>query len=466
MSSPAKVSMGTNLAQIAGRLRGENIEAILARGASGAFVVAAIAQGVALGVQILLARVMGPEQFGIYVYVFTWLNILVLLAVLGLDTTLLRYVASYKVEAAWGALRGILERSDQLTLIASCAVGIIGFVTIWLLRARLGPELSLTFWIGFVILPVFALSTLRQAALRSLKHIILAQLPGSIIRPVLLAVFVGAAYSASYQRVNAPTVMIVNVLATVIALFISVYWLRQKLPQRAKIALPDYRSREWITVALPLLLVNGTFMLLTHADVLLIGALLGTTEAGIYSVASRFATLLLFGLTAASAIAAPMISEFYTQGQLKALQRVVTLTMWAGLGFALPITVAMLIWGRWLLALFGPIFVDAYAVLIILVAVQLVNALTGPTGYVLSMTGHQNQLALILTLSMLISIALSYLLIPILGIVGAAIAVALANSGWNIAGAIFIYRRLSINCSIISLSRIRRMLSPNEVITQ
>ncbi len=57
--------------------------AILARGAIGSFVVKAIGVAVAFGMHILLARLLGATQYGIYVYALTCVNILVVISMLG-----------------------------------------------------------------------------------------------------------------------------------------------------------------------------------------------------------------------------------------------------------------------------------------------------------------------------------------------------------------------------------------------
>ena len=81
--------------------------AILARGAGGAFIADALGRVFAFGLQLLLARLMGVEQYGIFAYVLAWLNILVLVAKLGLDTMLVRFVPIYKIEHRWSLLYGV-----------------------------------------------------------------------------------------------------------------------------------------------------------------------------------------------------------------------------------------------------------------------------------------------------------------------------------------------------------------------
>ena len=71
-----------------------DIRAVLIRGAGSAGLVYAAGAGVVFGLHVLLSRLMGVEHYGVYVYVLSWINILVLFGKMGLDTALLRYVAA------------------------------------------------------------------------------------------------------------------------------------------------------------------------------------------------------------------------------------------------------------------------------------------------------------------------------------------------------------------------------------
>ena len=72
-----------------------DIRSILIRGSTGAAVIYAAGAGLTFGLHVLLSRLMGVEHYGVYVYVLSWLSILVLFGKMGMDTLLLRYVSAY-----------------------------------------------------------------------------------------------------------------------------------------------------------------------------------------------------------------------------------------------------------------------------------------------------------------------------------------------------------------------------------
>src|SRR6516225_2324209 len=51
--------------------------------------------------QLLIARIVGPDTFGIYTYVFAWMVVLAFFSTLGFDVALLRFVPAYRAGRAW-----------------------------------------------------------------------------------------------------------------------------------------------------------------------------------------------------------------------------------------------------------------------------------------------------------------------------------------------------------------------------
>ena len=95
------------------------------------------------------------------------------------------------------------------------------------------------------------------------------------------------------------------------------------------------------------------------------------------------------------------------------------------------------------LSLFGAEFTAASTALLILIAGQLVNAVTGPCNLLLSMTGHQATTARIMAGAVGVNLALNLALIPRFGIEGAAVATMLSTltycsistwAGWRLTG--------------------------------
>ena len=172
---------------------------------------------------------------------------------------------------------------------------------------------------------------------------------------------------------------------------------------------------------------------LVWADTIILGIYRSAREVGVYSVATRLTLLATVVLSALTSAFAPQIADLYRRGnldRLSSLYRVVT--SWI-LRLSLPAFVVLVVFPKPLLRIFGPGFAAGAAVTVILAAGQLFDVATGPTGYMLVMSGRP-----ILTMAnnlcaLVLNIGLNVYLIPRYGIRGAAVAWALSIALINVA---------------------------------
>ncbi|MCH7873028.1 MAG: oligosaccharide flippase family protein, partial [Planctomycetes bacterium] len=250
-----------------------------------------------------------------YVYAFTWISVLALVSKLGLDTGLVRFLPAFTVHESWPQMNGILRQSTRLTLVTSLIVASSTGLAIWLFGAELAPELRYTLWLGCLVLPVLALTQLRQAALRGFKRIPRAEIPDRILRPLVMGAIVVILVTVFERHIGATAVMTAHLAALVGTFLIAHHWMARAVPQPARRATPAYETGKWLKTSLPLVFVSAAHLILSQIDVLMVGSLLGSAETGIYAVAARISSFVIFGLIAINAIAAPMISQLHAAGQ-------------------------------------------------------------------------------------------------------------------------------------------------------
>jgi O-antigen/teichoic acid export membrane protein len=431
------------------KLRGEAHGALLVRGAVGSLTVSLAGTGISFVVQMILARLMGLDHYGIYAYVVSWISVLVIAARFGLDTLLVRLVAAYTVRKEWSALRGLLTAANGLSLLAAGSVALCATAIVYLLRSRFEPELLTTFLIGWLSLPVIALVYLNQGALRALKRVVLAQVPQSVVAPLLLGFAVVSFHQATDKNLESPYVMAMYGSSMLCALLLGLYWLRRSLPGELWQRPSAYRTREWTRTALPLMLMAGISVLLNRTDILMLGAITGTPAAGIYHVVVRLAGLTSFCILAVNAIAAPLISQLYAQDKLAELQRVVRLAAWGIFSFSVPVCIVLIVAGRPLLGLFGERFREGYPALVALALAQVVSSLCGSVGYLLTMTGHQGAAAKALAAAAILNIALNSIMIPPWGLLGAACATAISLAFWKISMLVLVRNYIGIDPTVM-----------------
>lgn len=423
---------------------------MLAKGSLYAFLIQGIGAFLVLLTETVVARLLGVGQFGIYAMASAWIYVLALVASLGFNHALLRFVPTYIAHEDWGGLRGIVRRANLWVIAAATVLGIGGSLLLLALqRCCIAPAVLPAFFIAFMIVPVLALSSLRQAVLRSLGSIAQALAPEWLLRPLIFIALLAGAAAILPAPLQASAALSFNLAATIAAFAMGAFWQHRAISPHLRGCAPVYRDREWLSVAAPLLLIVGLNMISSRIDVIMLGMLSEIEHVGIYSAASRVADVVVFGLVSANAIAAPMIARLHSTGRHEELQKIVQLAAKGIFLLTLPIALILLIFGHQILGLFGQEFSDGYPVLVILVCGQLVNALAGPVGYLMTMTGHQNHAARIVSISALMNLTLNVLLIPLWGMLGAAVANALSTATWNILMLRFVKKELSIQSSAI-----------------
>ncbi len=432
------------------KLRSGGSEGTLLRGAGSLILLNPLGLLISfLVMSIILPRVMTVESYGIYNVAMAWLQVFILVALVGQDTSLVRFIPQYIVKKQWGELRGVLLHATSLSQAVSAGLIALLAAVIYYLAPQLGTEKTITYFFALPLIAVIALTTLREASLRAFKHVALSYIPDSIVRPLILGLSALILFWFSGQLVSASQLMLLSFISILSAFALGGYWLYRALPVVVYQAKAVYHTTTWIKVSLPLFFISGMNLILRRTDIVMLDLFQGETLAGLYSVASRLADLASFGLVAVNTITAPMISELYNKGEHKELQNIITLAARGIFVITVLVSLVMIVAGTFLLGLSGQDYTVAYIPLLILLAGQAVNALSGSVGFIMTMTGHQNQAAVIIASGALLNILLNIILIPAYGMNGAAIATAVTTALWNIAMLIYVLVKLKLNPTVI-----------------
>ncbi len=397
---------------------------------------------------VLLARMLQAEEYSKYIYVLTWLNVLVLLGKAGFDTATLRFVAAYRSAGENGRLRGYLRQSRSIGFAVSILVAAGAGATVTALSGRLDPILYAAFLVSCLALPVNSLLAIRCAALQAIKKVVRAELPQSVARPALTLAGAWILYRIAGRSPRADETMVAYLAAGILALLMVEFWNRSVLTREQSTAPPEYETGLWVRTAVPLLMISGFHMVLNQTDTLMLGMIRTTGEAGAYAVASRVTQLIFLGQWAVNAIAAPMISELHHGGEKARLQETASYAARAAFMVTVPLAFGLVFFGRQVLAFFGSEFTIAWPAVAILGAGMLLNVLCGSVGLLMTMTGHQNETSKVLGGAAVLNIILNAVLIPLFGLIGAAIATAFTAALWNIALVVLVRKRLGIRPSL------------------
>ncbi len=80
----------------------------LGRASITALAVLAVGAGLTCMAQLVTARIIGPDSYGVYAYVLAWVTLLGYFSTLGFHVSLLRFVPAYQAKEQWALARGVI----------------------------------------------------------------------------------------------------------------------------------------------------------------------------------------------------------------------------------------------------------------------------------------------------------------------------------------------------------------------
>ncbi len=395
----------------------------------------------------VLARAMGVEAFGHFVFVSSVAVVLAMMARQGMDSAVLRLVPGYFLKEEWGLLRGLISWTLKWIFAGAVGLGLVAVIVLIVLQGTVATELFETaLWVG-ALLPLLALSQQIQYVLRSRAWIVRAQIPDLVLRPLGVIAVVMVLWFSGFV-VSGRDAMVITVVVSLLGVALSMVWLKKSFPARVWHAPRIFQRLEWRKISTPLLFVSGANLLLTQIDILMLGVLQSTDQSGVYAIASRLSAMSIFATIALASFGAPLVAELYSQNKLDDLARISKTMARVAFAFLVPAVTVLVLFGEYILNLFGAAFAEAYLPLLILIGGQVLAACFGASAVILTMTAHEKIAARILMLSVVGNVVLNAAFIPLYGMMGAAIATALTLAFPIVIMSFIVRSRLGINSTI------------------
>ncbi|HDG98264.1 MAG TPA: hypothetical protein ENG73_08870 [Desulfobacterales bacterium] len=134
----------------------------LARDTVGVMAIRALSMGLSFAVSVVLARLLGVREFGLYSLAMSVLGLLVVPATFGFPQLLVREIAAYRIKGEWGLIRGLLRFARRTSLLASLGIALLGGFVLWALSDRFSGEGVRVLALAFLALPFWALLQLSE----------------------------------------------------------------------------------------------------------------------------------------------------------------------------------------------------------------------------------------------------------------------------------------------------------------
>lgn len=373
--------------------------------------------------QIILARSMGEFEFGIFVFVWVFVLIVGNLSCLGFHTAVIRFVPEYNTQDDHGYIRGLTITARIFALILATIIGIIGVASVFIFEDSIPNYYLVPIILGTCALPMIALGDVLDGTARANSWPVMAMSPTFIIRPTLIILIVLATLLFGYQP-DAKTTLLAALAASYVTTLGQFVVVTRKLRGKFSSGTRQWEFKKWVAVAFPIFIIEGFYYLLTNADVIIVGFYLAPEKVAIYFAAAKTMALVHFIYFAVKAGAAPKFSTMVAEKRFDDLDSFAKQTARWTLLPTIALGAMVLLLGQFLLSMFGPAFDDGYSVMVILYIGILAKALIGPGEVLLTMAGKQKVCTLIYAGALASNLALNIILIPILGINGAASATA------------------------------------------
>lgn len=392
--------------------------------------------------QIVIARTLGPSAFGLFALGWNIFRVVGNISALGLDNGVIHYGMKVRHKNT-GEFMGIVFGSIGLATSFGVFVGCMFFLfSNPLAEAFRKPELGQIIRLFSIGFPFLAGVRVAASATRITKIMKYANLIEEFIQPITNLSFVLIVFIRGWEIVG---VVIAAVISFAISFFVAMRSVIAIFPFDGKLRLLSSTMRQLLTYSFPTSLSTIFGVLLLMVDRIVVGYYLSKDQVGIFQTVSMISVLFVSFLSAFKMIVSPMIAENFHLGNLRKLDSLYqTSTRWTliiGMPALLLIFFAP---GTVLTVLFGAAYEGGELALLILAGGHLINVATGAVDHMLIMSGFQKNWLWIMVGMFIYNVIMNWILVPIMGINGAALASATTFLGSSLAGLIIVRIKLGL----------------------
>ncbi len=404
----------------AGELRGA------ARGGAVTLVGSGLSAALGFVVSLVLARTLGAGGSGVVLQTVAAFTIALSVARFGMDTAAVWVIPRVRSDDP-ALLRGTLTALLLPTVLAGAALAALGWVALSLPGVREGLDPAVVRAMRGVLpfLPFGALMMVALAATRGFGGVLPFNLVGNIAVPLARPLLIVAAVAAGAAAAGAAVAWAAPLLpAAAVALWVLGRQLRG-VEQRRGVegsSRPDGGTwRRVLSFGVPRTLASFLEQALVWLDVVLVGLVAGSAAAGVYGAAARFVSAGVIVSTALRIVVAPRFSAHLARGQAREVQTLYTTTARWILLFGAPIYVLLAWYAPTVLSWLGPGFAEGRSSMVVLCLGSLVVLAAGNIQSLLLMSGRTGWGAVNKLVVVAFNLVGNLLLVPHIGIVGAAL---------------------------------------------
>lgn len=393
----------------------------IAKGAGIVFIGLCISKLLAYIYRVIVARI-GVEQYGLISIGIAVLGIAATLSLFGMSESVLRYVSYYKGKGDKAKIKGVILSSFKITTILSLIIATLVFVFSEFISVNIfhNPQLTPILKIFAIAIPFNVFREISLSIIKAFKkaeyEVYSKNITENVIKVLLTVLLLYFGFSVFGAAVA-------YFLAIFISTFVAFYFFKKVYTSFKTKLSPIYSNRELFSYCWPLVFNTVLFQVILWTDTFMIGYFKTVSDVGVYNAALPTAQLMYLFPYALMVLFFPVLTELYAKKSRQAFRSVYeTTTKWIFMVNIILLSLFILFSKEILGCLFGQEYVVGSVILIILSSGYFLYYLMTNSNYVL-MTLKKTKLIFFNTVvGALFNLILNFILIPLYGILGAAIA--------------------------------------------
>lgn len=390
---------------------------------------------------ILFPAFLTTEEIGLIRAIPSAALMIMPLAQLGLGRTLLKFAPE-----ANRSENGLAQLTGFILIWLLCGFVLTGIVTstfkegVFSLFAEKAPRFNDYLQVTIILILVQSLLTFFESYSKVFLKIIVL----NIVREILIKLMMGIAVSlyflkyVSFDHLIWGLILIYGIAVLCLIVYL-IYLGKLKVSFRRSTLKSDMVKRI-VNYSFYGLLGSGGGQIILYVDQVMVSSMLGLSENGVYTTAFFFAVMIELSRRALGQITTPIVSQLFEKNDLtgvkKIYQQVSINQMVIGMLFFCGIVCNME--SVYLLMPNGDEFRLGYAVVIIIGVAKLIDMAFSINSEIITMSDHYKFNVTSMLILAGLMIYLNYILIPVFGIKGAALATLISLIIYNLVKMIFL----------------------------
>ncbi|WP_182034771.1 oligosaccharide flippase family protein [Vibrio diabolicus] len=371
---------------------------------------------------VLIARTLGVNEFGLYALVVTSSLLLMMAFELGIPTLCLRVVSENKKSE-------LVDNIFCFYLYSLVFCTTFSLLSILIFNAffesfGVSERSVMVFTLGFCLIPINSGIRVSVSILRAKGNFSSAAFFEGTIRLCLLSIWI--LFSEGKEVADAREIFYADILVSTIIYLTSVMFVLYKV----RINFSSYEFKvpkfKWFKKSIHIIFVGLALIVNHQADLLMVGLFMSNENAGIYRVAIQGASIALISLQVINTIYSRKFS-YYKDNVVQLKFFIDQSSKYIFFGSLVMSFSLFIFWEGIIGCFYGVEYSDSSGILYVLLFGQTVVCLLGPVMNILHMTGNEEKITPVIILSSIINIFLNTLLIPIIGVFGAAFSTVASN---------------------------------------